>query len=82
MFKGHRADVAVGALPCGSVVVHFNILEYGPTHVLTCGETLAVDHLHLESVEETLGAGIVIAIALAAHTGGQVVLGHEGLILL
>ena len=68
-------------MPPGSVVVNLDVLEEGPAHVLSGGEALAADHLHLQGVEETLGAGVVVAIALAAHAANQIVPGQEGLIL-
>ena len=55
--KRCRADEAVGAVSAGSIVVHFDVLEYRLSHLLPGGESLAVNGLYLERVEEALGAG-------------------------
>ena len=67
VLKGQRADVPVCTVPPGSIVVNFNILEYGPAHVIPRGEALTVDDLHLEGVEEAFGDRVILAIAFAAH---------------
>ena len=68
-------------MPPGSVVVQLNILENGPAHGFAGGVAFAVDHLHFQCVEKTLGAGVVVAVALTAHAANQIVLDQEGLIL-
>lgn len=65
--KRYRAEVAVGAVSAGSIVINFDVLENGLAHGLPCGESFTVDQFHLERVEETLGTGIVVAVALGAH---------------
>jgi hypothetical protein len=46
--KRFRADEAVGAVSAGSIVVHFDVLEYRFPHGLPGGEYFAVYGLHLE----------------------------------
>lgn len=65
-------------MPPGPVVVHLDVFKYRPPHGSTPGEALAVDHLHLERVEEALGAGVIITVALAAHAANKAVLGQNG----
>ena len=43
-----RADVAVGALSASSIVIHFELLEYGLSHLASGGETFAVNGLDFE----------------------------------
>ena len=72
--KRCRADIAVGAVSADSIVVHFNVFEYRLSHLFSGAESFAVDGLHLERVEEALGASIIIAIALRTHAADQAIL--------
>ena len=74
------ADGAVGAVLAGSIVVHFDVLEYGLPHLLSGGESLAVNGLNLERVEEALGTGIIVTIALRTLAAEQLVLPDQLLI--
>ena len=65
--KHQRADVAVGAVSAGSIVIHLDVFEYRLSHCLPGGESLTVNGLDLERVKETLGAGIIVTIALGTH---------------
>lgn len=71
--KRCRADIAVGAVSVGSIVVHLDVFEHAPARLRTRGEALAVDQLHLQGVEEALGAGVAVAVALGAHAAWQAV---------
>lgn len=44
-----------------------------PARLRTRGEGFAVDQLHLQGVEEALGAGVAVAVALGAHAAWQAV---------
>ncbi len=69
-----RADKAVGAVSAGSIVVHFDVLEYSLSHLLPGDESLTVNGLDLERVEKALGTGIIVTIALRTHAAEQLVL--------
>jgi len=72
--KRLRADKAVGAVSAGLIVVHCDVLEHRLSPLFPGGESLTVYELYLERVEKTLGTGIVVTIALRAHTATQLVL--------
>jgi len=57
--KRFRANKAVGAVSAGSIVVHFDVLEYCLSHLLPGGESFTVNGLSLERVKEALGTGVV-----------------------
>jgi len=79
-FEGLRADhpdCTVSALP---VVVQLNIREYLSSHGVPRLESLTMNGLNLEAVEEALGARIVIAIALCSHAALEFVAGQQRLV--
>ena len=78
--KRFRADVSVGAVSAGSIVIHFDVFEYRLSHLLSGGESLTMDGLDLERVKEALGAGIVVAVALGAHGTHQRVFAQQRLV--
>ena len=67
-------------MAAGTIVVNFNIFEYGLTHLFTSGKALAMDGLDLQVVKKTFSAGIVVAVALAAHAADNMVFFHKILI--
>ena len=60
--KRFWADKAVGAVSAGSIVIHFDVLEYCLSHLLPGGESLTMNGLYLERVEKSIGTGIVVRI--------------------
>ena len=60
------------------VVIQFNILEHLSLHRFPGVKSLAVNRLDLETMEEDLGTGIVIAISLGTHAALEVVSGQRG----
>ena len=78
--KCFRADKAVGAVSAVSIVVHFDVLEYGLSHFLPGGKSLTVYGLYLERVEKALGTGIVVAVARRTHAAEQLVLPDQMLV--
>jgi hypothetical protein len=67
--KYRRAEVAVGTVSAGLVVVDLDILEHG----LARGKALAVDAFNLQGLKEALGAGVVVAVALGTLAREQAV---------
>lgn len=67
-------------MAAASVVIDLDILKNSSAHLIPGEEAFAVDHLHLQRVEETFGAGVIVAIALGAHAAHQVVLRQKVLI--
>ena len=61
--KRFWAKVAIGAVSAGSIVVHFNVLEFRLSHEFACLEALAMNEHHLQGVKEALDNGVIIAIA-------------------
>jgi hypothetical protein len=59
------------AVSAGSIVIHFNVLEYCLSHLFPGDESLPMNCLHLDRMKEALGTGIVIAVAFAAHAANQ-----------
>lgn len=57
-------------------VAHFDVLEHLPPHGVPGLETLAMDRLDTQAMEEALGARIVLAVALGSPVVRQVVLDH------
>ncbi len=57
--KRFRADVAVGAVSAGPIVVCLNVFKHGVAHLLARGEALTVNRFHLQRVEKTLGTCIM-----------------------
>lgn len=62
------------------VVVQFNVLEHLSPHGFPRFESLAMDGFDLEAVKETLGARIVVAVALGAHAALEFVAGQQRLV--
>ena len=69
--KRFWADIAVGAVSAGTIVVHLDILEYRLPQERPGWGPLAENELHLQGVKEALGNGIIIAVALGAHAARQ-----------
>lgn len=76
-FEGLWADHSDGTVPAMPVVVQFNILEHLSFHRFPGVKSLAVNRLDLETVEDALGTGIVIAISLGAHAALEIVSGQQ-----
>ena len=72
-----RADHPNRTVPALPVVVHLDVLEHLPPHGIPGLESLAMDRLDLEAMEEALGARVVVAIALGTHAALQLVLEHQ-----
>ena len=66
VLKRHRAEVTIGAVSAGSIVIHFDVLEDSLSQHGPAGKSLTVDGFHLEGMEEAFCAGIVIAVACVA----------------
>tara|TARA_R110000796_G_scaffold252326_1_gene386101 strand:+ start:7302 stop:7559 length:258 start_codon:yes stop_codon:yes gene_type:complete len=66
--EGLRADHPNRTVPTLPVVVHLDVLEHLPPHGLSGLESLAMDRLDLEAVEEALGAGVGVTVAFGTHT--------------
>ena len=60
-------------MAAGTVVVNFNIFKHRVAHLFASGKAFTVDGLHLQAVKEAFSAGIVVAVALAAHAADQLV---------
>lgn len=75
-FEGLRADHPSRTVPAMQVVVQLDVFEHLPPHGHPALETFAMDRLDLQTIEETLGARVVTAIALGIHDVLQVVLDH------
>ena len=69
--KRFRADVSVGAVSAGSIVIHFDVFKYCLSHFLPSGESLTMNDLDLERVKEALGAGIIVTTPFRAHAAQQ-----------
>ena len=78
--KRHGTDISSGTMATDAIVINFNIFEYSLTHLFTGGKTLTVDGFDLQVVKETFCAGIITAVALVAHTTGNIVFFHKILI--
>tara|TARA_B100000949_G_C14103857_1_gene375315 strand:- start:483 stop:677 length:195 start_codon:yes stop_codon:yes gene_type:complete len=63
----------MSALP---VVVYLDVLEHLPPHGIPGFETLTMDRLNLQAMEEALGTGVIIAIAFGAHAAREFIF-HE-----
>lgn len=74
---GLRVDHPNRTVPAVPVVVHLNALENLPPHVVPGLESLAMDRLNLETVEEALGTGSVVAVAFGTHAALEVVPGQQ-----
>ncbi len=60
------ADVAVGATPAHSIVIHFDALEDRlPDQLLRC-KSRSVHRFHFQRVGKALRTAVVIAVAIAA----------------
>ncbi len=70
--EGLRADVPQSAVSPLTVVIGVDVVKHGVTHLGTAREALAVDALDLQTVEEALCTGIVVAVAFGAHVASQV----------
>ena len=83
MFEGlkrHGADPAICTMSAAAVVVNFNIFKHRVAHLFASGKAFTVDGLHLRAVKKAFSAGIVVAVALAAHAADQLVFCHEILV--
>ncbi len=67
-------------MAAGTIVINFNIFEYRPTYLFTDGKALTVDGLNLQVVQETFSAGIIVAVALAAHAADNIMFFYKILI--
>lgn len=67
-------------MAAASIVVNFDVLENSLAHLVPGGEALTVDRFHFQRVEETLGTGVVVAVALSAHAAHQLVLCQKALV--
>ena len=79
-FKRHGADISSGTMAAAAVVVNFNIFKHRVAHLFTSAKAFTVDGFHLQAVKEAFSAGIVVAVALAAHAAGQLVRRYEILV--
>lgn len=78
--EGLRADHPDRTVPALPVVVHLDVLEHLPPHSVPGLESLAMDRLDLEAMEEALGTGIVVAVALGTHAALEIVPGQQRLV--
>lgn len=78
--EGLRTGHPNRTVPTLPVVVHLDILEYLPPSGIQGLESLTTDLLYLEAVEEILGIGIVVAIALGTHTASEMVPSQQRLV--
>ena len=60
-------------MPSVSIVIGLNVLEYSRAGLVAGSEPNAMDRLDFQTVEEALGASIVVAVSAAAHAAIQVV---------
>ena len=65
--EGFRADIDERAVTPLTVIVGFDVFKHSRTHLVSRPEALAMDAFNLQAVEEALGTGIVVAVALGAH---------------
>ena len=79
-FKRLWAEVAVGAVPTVSIVVHFDVFENNLPQPIPADNFLPMHHFHLQAVGEALSAGIVVAISLGAHAAKQPMLAQQTLV--
>jgi len=61
-----RADVPQRTVTTLAVVVDFDVFKHGFTHFSTTAESLAMNAFDLQTVEEALCTGVVVAVALGA----------------
>ena len=76
MFEGlkcHGADITICTVSAATIVVNFNIFKHCVAHLFTSAKAFTVDGFHLQAVKEAFSAGIVVAVALAAHAADQLV---------
>ena len=78
--KRFWADIAVGAVSAGSIVIHFYVFEYCLSHFFPCSKSFTMNGLDLEGMKKALGTGIIIAISLTTHTANQSMLVQQFLI--
>ena len=69
--RTHKADRTVPALP---VVVQFNVLINLMTDAFARRKMLAVYGFNLQAMEESLGTGVVVAVAFGIHAARQIML--------
>src|SRR6218665_3794727 len=76
LLEPHRADVRQREVQPGAVVPEYPgddlVLGLAPRH-----EALPMQSLHLQRTEQGLAAGVVTAVALAAHRGRDAALGEH-----
>ena len=64
------------------IVEHLDVFEDVLRRFIPCGAVPMIDELALERSEETFDAGVVPAVALAAHAGDETVLIEQTLVAL
>lgn len=78
--KGLRTDHPNLTVPALPVVVYLNVLEHLPEHGIPGLESFTMDRLHLETEEEALGTGIVVAAALGTSAAPELVPSQQRLV--
>lgn len=74
VFKFFRAETITGTLMPPSIVVTFNIVKHRCAHYNPANKSFSVDTFHLQRMEETFRAGIVITVAFHTHAASQIML--------
>ena len=62
------------------VVERFDVFEYLLSNGLSRRKSFAVDSLNFHGMEEALDAGIVVAVALAAHAAYEAAVAQHALL--
>ena len=60
-------------MPPFTIVKYFYIPKYVLAGLFPCHISFMIEHLTLDSAEEGLRTGIIIAVALPAHTANQAI---------
>ena len=78
--KSYWANLPVSTMTADSIVVDFNVFEYNTSHFISRLNSLTMDGLDLEKVEETLCRGIIATTARAAHAANKTVFCQQTLV--
>ena len=63
-----------------AVIAGFNVFKQSRTHPVSRSEALAVGAFNLKAVEEALGTGIVVTVALGAHAAPKFMRSNQVLV--
>src|SRR5690348_13635479 len=75
LLKGERCLIAEGRMEALAIIEDFEVLKDATLGLVWGCQGAPVEPLRLEGAEEALHHGVVVAIATAAHTDHQAVLG-------